>query len=184
MKATVISVEPAKLKGKYPGFNFTYQGEPYKGKQKDPVTRFVFGNDRNNPALPNKVEALKPGQKVDLTFTENSQGYKNLSEITIEHSAPAQQTSGGYQKQEEEDETPVRIARSVALKAAVDSFQALTAAGNKTIKATMKPELFFDMVIDMSRRYEAYLCLQDEDEQMAGMVNSDEDFEQEDFINE
>ena len=41
MRAQVISVVSTKMKGKYDGYDFTYQGEPFQGKAKDPTTRLV-----------------------------------------------------------------------------------------------------------------------------------------------
>jgi hypothetical protein len=125
--------------GDYEYMDFTYQGEPYQGKAKDPTTRKVFAN------LPIHDEILefRAGDTVDLTFEKNGK-YSNLVGIRAagrqastggggstsaqsadsSTSAPTSSYKSNYPSFEErvalDKMKDASIQRQVALKAAVD----------------------------------------------------------------
>lgn len=168
MKATVIrvtqNVQKTSNAGKpYTVTEFEYQGEPYQGKTKPPVTRNVFSNDPVNQIL----QTLKPGDSVELGFTQNGK-YKNLSSVEkIDGPSPVanptapNMTGGSYQKND--DETALRIARSVALKAAADVVNGVAGIAFETVHTE---------IIGLARHFEKYLTLDDSDP---------DDFKQETF---
>ena len=182
MNATILEVKVGKLNNNYDGYHITYQGDAFKGKEKDPTTRFVFANDRNHPELPSKVAALKAGDYVDMTFEQNGK-YKNLVDVKVigKEKKPSSSGSSSSAEPQYNEDTALRIQRSVAVKAAIDSFNAMAAGGWKGVKATMKPEVFGDMVLNLARQYEPYLTLSSDEAAMAAMVTEAEGMDQETY---
>ena len=188
MQATVISVVPAKLKGKWDGYEFTYQGDPYQGNAKKPTTRFVFKNDTKNPAVPGAVKNLEAGQRVDLTFEKNG-NFSNLVGVAVLGDSPPARASNtqaptkSYNKPKD-DETPIRIARAVALKAAIDAQGTMVDGGAKIVKATMKENVFGDQSLALAKQFEKYLSLDDSEESLNAVLDSVDNeipFDQETF---
>lgn len=148
MKAQFISLVAAS-KGKYKGFEFTYQGEPFKGQEKDPVTRFVFGNQD----FVGTLKDCAKGDWLELSFEKKGQ-YTNLVAVAkIQAPSGASLPAKEFKGRQDDPETQLRIARSVALKAAVDFVGGL-AAKDKT----------FDNVMEWAKGFEVYLTLQDADD--------------------
>lgn len=174
MQATVISVvqnvtKPKNGGGTYSCTEFTYQPDPYKGQPKDPVTRGVF----TNAPCHADILALKAGDRVELTFVRNGR-FQNLDAVTkIAGSAPAPAASsgsggGGWSGggRRDDPETTQRIARAVALKAAVDFVGVMVTNGVYT-KTSAKPDNLENEVDRLARDFEGYLTLNDD---MADMV--------------
>lgn len=146
MKAQFKSLVAAK-KGKYAGFDFSYQGEPFKGQVKEPVTRFIFSNADFLPIL--RDCALDDW--LELSFEKKGQ-YTNLVGVVkiagpVMAAAPAKEFKS-YRN--EDPETQLRIARSVALKASVD-YCVTMPAKDKTV----------ENILSVAREFEAYLTLQE-----------------------
>jgi hypothetical protein len=152
--ATIIDVtfdvtKTSKAGKPYTVHVFKYQGDPYQGQQKDPTTRDVFASADVGKQLRN----YSVGQRVNLTFEKNGQ-FSNLVGIAAESgAAPApQQATGSPQaapKQSyRESDTSTRIARAVAIKAAVDIMGNMAAADFKKADP-----------VAMAKTYEPYLTM-------------------------
>lgn len=186
MIAKVIDIRfniPARSAG---GKTYTYnefitQGLPYKGKEKDPRTHRILDN---SPLLP-IIKTLKVGDMVEYTTDETQ--YKNINSVKKAEAAPPtsqdtpkQSSGGGYRQNDEE--TQLRIARSVALKAAVDLVAAMLA--RDTYKKSMQPAAIIEEVRAISRNFEGYLSLKDDIESLESTVTgieTAEDLEQPPF---
>lgn len=171
MKAEVLSVEQGKMKNKWDGLWFEYQGEPYNGKRKEPTKRFVFGND----PLSKTIAGLKVGEWVDLTFVKdgkfsNLTGVEKISAPTPQ-AAPQQQSSGGGGSYRRDDaEVQRRISRSAALKEGVQIALA-------TSKKTDDAQVLVERAKEITRDLERFLNFEEEEADLEKGVK-DVDFEQ------
>ncbi len=184
MIATVVEID---LNANHNGktyVKFVTQGAPYKGQVKPPREHKLFRPYKAD--LIAIVETLAVGDTVEYK-TDDSQ-YKNMETLVKQGgpavkdtavSAPPKKTWGGGGS----DDTSIRIARAVAVKAAVD----LVNGGFGVVKKTEKPEILSESIINISRGLEKYLTLKDVDEQIQSSIEDinpviGSDFDQEDFL--
>jgi len=179
MLAEVISVvegvnKVSKAGKPYTVTEFTYQGPAYKGVRNPPVTRQIFDNAPQH----DDIIALKSGDSVELTFLSDQ--YKSLCTVTKASKSSASATPAS-QRVPWNDDTPLRIARAVALKAAVDTVGAYLASGMIYTKKDLKKGVLNNEIGFIMKAYESYLTLQDD---MDTIIESVEGLEQETFNEE
>lgn len=191
MRATVVSInrnaQGTSARGSYTYTELVTQGEPYKGQAKPPRTHKIF-----KPEIVAMLSGINVGDTVEYT-TDQTQ-YKNLETIRKisggsaapsagSSASPAKSSGGGGGYRNDDPETQLRIARSVALKAAGDIVGKLLEREG-TFKKTTKPELIYEEVVKVSQYFEKYLTLQEIAELTASVESlepSTEDIDQPPF---
>jgi hypothetical protein len=151
------------------GLAIVYQPQPYDGRAKDPVDRFVFSDSPIAAAIGN-VEA---GDWIEIMF-DNTQWKNPLSLVKTQ--APAEQGAAekytgenmpkpsGKSSGVDWDLKDKKIARAVAFKGAIETVAALIGTEGAFPKAALKkPDFFVEQVIDMSKKFEPYLNYEDTD---------------------
>lgn len=168
MIATIVGINyGVKMKGQWDGLEVIYQGEPYQGQQKDPVTRFVF----KNSDVYKQIVDLEIGDKINLTFEKNGK-FSNLvaCEKIGQGGVPTQGRATPSSKQDFSAQSSsgaskdVIITRAVAFKGAVE----LVCAGlarDKFYKAGMKMDLVKDEVKEVAKSFEDFLSLMEKEEE-------------------
>jgi hypothetical protein len=147
----------------YDGHKLTYQPQPYQGKTKDPVEKFLFGNSDIGKQL--VAAGIQAGDWVEITFEKNGK-YSNPVAIA-KASAPAPSavspnrspvSSGGgdYQRDDSPDKA-ARIARAVALDKAQSLIAILAANGGYTAANLKKREYVVEEVLRTARELLPFL---------------------------
>jgi len=173
LRAQIIGIEldiTEVLGGKsYQGHAVTYQGEPYQGRAKDPVRRFIFGNQAD---LVQAIKAVQVGDWVELGFVENGK-YKNLNTMVKVGGggAPAPKQAPGKAAAPAapyHDDKADSIARAVALKAGVDLVAAAAANGGMTAANMKKQEYLSACVVENAYRLLPFLLNKEEEDKVDG----------------
>lgn len=141
------------------GLSITYQGEPYKGKVKDPVERFVF----TDSPIAEGIESAEPGDWFDISFDTTQ--WKNPVSM-VKTSAPKTQeaaTPNEGTKGVDWDLKDKKISRAVAFKGAVEMVTALLATGDAFPKAShKKPDFFVEQIQSMAKKFEPFLNIEED----------------------
>lgn len=160
MKATFLGCDFNVERSGYKGANMTYQPDPYKGQAKEPVTRFVIGK---SPII-EELKGVKAGDRVEIKFDDTK--WKNPVSITAIHEeAPASRVTGNTGNSakfgNQDPDTQVRIARSVAIKEASNLVCTMIAHGGFPATAVKKSDVLVSEILRIAEAFEPYLCLQD-----------------------
>lgn len=180
MKAQITGIEhniQETLGGKqYTGHAVTYKPEPYQGREKEPVRRFIFGNQTD---LISQLNAVQVGDWVDLGFVQKGK-YQNLDSImkasgpapSPAPSSPQPYTGGGGINKSDE------IARAVALKAAVDIMTARAANGGLSAANLKKPDAINIELVQHARAVLPFLKGEDNCDVVDGAPDGTPDIDQ------
>ena len=166
----------------FDGMEVTYQPEPYQGKEKPPVTRFIFGNSEAIPSL----KTCNPGDWVNIEFTEvlkNGRTFKNPVSFTKTTApvgnTPNQPVSGSTSYQSSSDARQESIEKQCCLKEAVNLVAALAANGGYTAANVKKREFMTEEVKEIAKEFYSFLSGSDEvDEVDFNQDATDNDFDQ------
>lgn len=132
------------------------------------VTKLYIINDKGeeksyniftNAKFHNVVATLKAGDNIEVKMEKNGK-YWNVSDVIKSEgkvSTPSTGGSGGGYKQQESGSKDIAIARAVALKAGVELYGSLIAAG--LVKKTLKPDAAQEEVFALVKRFEKYCTL-------------------------
>jgi len=163
-KIISVKLDTTKILGgnEYKVHLVTYQGPPYQGKVKDPVTRHIF----TNSDVAKEVVGLAPGMLVEVEFDDTK--YKNPIHFTVmsnsqptateeplpwEDKGAAKPRKGGFSS----PSTDERIARAVALKEAAVSVGNLMNNGGYTAANLKKREFIIEQIIQTAREFLPFL---------------------------
>jgi hypothetical protein len=159
-----VTKTSAKTGNDYTVHIVSYQPPPYDGQQKAPTTRDIFSSSDVGKELRN----FSVGQSVNLTFVKNGK-FSNLTAISAAGSAqapaPQQGTTAPQAAPKQpyrENDNSTRIARAVAIKAAVDIKGNMAAADFKKADP-----------VAMAKLYEPYLTMTEIE--LEGSVDSEDE---------
>jgi hypothetical protein len=166
----------------YTGVEVTYQGQPYKGQEKEPTTRFLFSNNPVAEAL----ASYKPGQMVEIKFDTDKWKTPisiSLADDAAPKSSPSSSgsSSGGGRYGQQDESTQKRIARSVAIKESTILVMEMMKQGAFAASKTKSYEFLAQQVLEVAKIYEPYLNCTDAPDVVDKPVISAEDFEQDGF---
>lgn len=153
MKATVKSVLFNQALGSYKVTKLAVIND--KGEDKE-------YNIFTNAKFHNVVAQLVPNDNVEITMEKNGKYWNVADVVKLQGQVSSSGNTGnggGYNKQGSGDKD-IAIARAVALKAAVELYVGMMAAG--LTKKTLKPEAAQEEVFALCRRFEGYCTLQDD----------------------
>jgi len=170
--AIELNVQEKFANGKsYKGHRFTYQPEPFKGKAKPPVTKFLFGNSDPAKDLLN----IQVGDWAQIDFSSNGE-FKNISKITKIDAPPSstdQGTADQGTKYQPKSDNSEAIARAVALKEASSIVIGLAQTGNAYSAANLKKrEFIIEEILQTARELLPFLK---NTETVSGIENQDVD---------
>ncbi len=160
MNATVNSVKFNEQLGKYKVTKLSVVTD--KGDDKD-------YNIFSNAPFHNVVATLKKGDSIELRMEKNGKYWNVADVVKIEGQAKSQETGGSY-KAEASGSKDIAISRAVALKAAVELYCAMIAAG--MTKKTLKPDAAQEEVFALCKRFEGYCTLADDLSDLASDMSS------------
>lgn len=162
MQATFINFRETTKNG-YKGYEYTVKPEPYKGQEKPETTRFVLGN---SPIVP-MLQGMVAGDIVKIEFDDTrwknpiamtklaKQEAPKEARINSNTTAPTQKTYGNN-----DPETQLRIARSVAIKEACNLVIAL-ADKSYTAANLKKIDFMASECLRIASMFETYVNLKD-----------------------
>lgn len=181
MKAQILGIQ-LNIKEKfangktYDGHKLTYKPEPYAGKEKDPVEKFVFGNSD----FAKYVQKAQVGDWVEIVFEKNGKYSNPVSMSTIappvEGERPTR-ASGSSQN----TTTDERIARAVALKEASVLVGTLVGQGAYTAANLKKREYMVEQIIQTAREFLPFLQDNESLEAVVGMPVAGQAVNQDNF---
>jgi hypothetical protein len=158
----------------YSGLAVTYQPPEYKGKVKDPSTRFMFGN--SDVVKQFKSSGLEVGDWADIKFDESK--WKNPESFT-KTGAPAQDGGGANAAPKPKnvstnitvdqsvwDAKDKRIARAVAIKEATQLVALMAGNGGYTTTNIKKREFLVEEMLATAKALEPYLTLAETPEEV------------------
>jgi hypothetical protein len=124
-----------------------------KGEDKEYT---VFTNAKYHPT----VAGLKAGENIELKMVKNGAYWniEDVSKVEGQVSTPTSGGSGGSYKREESGNKDIAIARAVSLKAGVELYGNLIAAG--LVKKTLKPDAAVEEVFAIVKKFEGYCTLE------------------------
>jgi len=165
----------------YTGVEVVYQGQPYKGVEKEPTTRFLFSDNPVAQSLAN----FKVGDWVEIKFdTDKFKTPLSISKQagSEEASAPAQSASGPAKWGQQDEGTQKRIARSVALKEATAIVCEMMKAGAFPATKSKSYEFLAQNVLEVAKIYEPYVnCTEVSDDVVKPDLSPEEEFNQDAF---
>ncbi len=110
-----------------------------------------------------KMGDVEVGDTADLVIEQNSKGYWELvSAVKSSAASPPGPKPPTYSRGVQDEDTTLRIARSVALKAATDIVAATVRSDNTYYKKGASPEIFAGDILAIAASFEKYLVLEDQ----------------------
>jgi hypothetical protein len=167
----------------FTGVEVTYQGEPYKGVEKEPTTRFLFSDNPVARALPD----YKVGDFVEIKFdsdkfkTPLSIGRAEAYSPSAPKAAAATSATGPAKWGQQDPDTQKRIARSVAIKEATVLVVEMMKQGAFAASKTKSYEFLAQQILEVAKIYEPYVNATDQADDVVKPELTEEDFAQDGF---